>query len=542
MAQVSADSPPPPKSSDTLSKIFSYIFDIRFLGVLGQIGFIILLIIGVRTIFSNFGTNIDKLGEAQFRCRDGLVSYRCAFDFMDNEAGFDISDTPLEYSTADSFWWALTNGVVNTFRVGFLSLIAMTILGTLMGIARMSDNWLISRLSLAYIEIIRNTPILVQLLLIYFSVVLALPDIKEALQPFGLPIFLSNRGFRMPWPLLMSSAPIWIAFLVLGAIQFQVVWMYMGRREELTGKAQNRIGWGLAGFILIAAIGWFVASNVADNEGVLIAKSARVTEFRDFERVMIQRTGVNHISEVAALDGDVQDEHAFQFCALRDSASEPNLTNRLRSQGIPFEVSRFSSPEKATASFVEGRCNFVIGAKSMLATQAAALENPSSSLIIPLKEQPMVWSIPRFEGFNVVGGWSMTGEFFALFLGLTIFYAGGLAEVVRAGILSVSKGQTEASRALGLTEGQRLSLIVLPQALKVIIPPLISTYLSLMKDTSLGVAVAFPEIYIVSQTLMNQSGRVLQIMIVLMAVYLSISLLFSALLNWYNDRIMIVER
>ncbi|MFT5194274.1 MAG: general L-amino acid transport system permease protein [Cellvibrionaceae bacterium] len=542
MAQVSADPPPPSKSSDLGSKIFSYIFDIRFLGVLGQIGFIFLLLFGAATLFSNFGKNIDKLGEAQFRCRDGRVSYRCAYDFMDTEAGFDISDTPLDYSTSDSFWWALASGLVNTFRVGFLSLIAMTILGTLMGIARMSDNWLISRLSLAYIEVIRNTPILVQLLLIYFSIVLALPDIKEALQPFGLPIFLSNRGFRMPWPLFMSSAPIWIAFLILGAIQFQVVWMFLGRREEQTGKSQNRIGWGVAGFVIIAAIGWFVASGVANNEGLLVATKSRVKEFGDFEQIMLQRAGVNHISEVAALPEDAQADLAFQFCAMRESSSEPNLTNRLRSQGIPFEVARFSSPTKATASFVEGGCEFYIGEQSTLSAQLTTLENPSANLILPLKEQPLVWSIPRFEGFNVVGGWSMTGEFFALFLGLTIFYAGGLAEVVRAGILSVSKGQSEASRALGLNNGQRLSLIVMPQALKVIIPPLISTYLSLMKDTSLGVAVAFPEIYIVSQTLMNQSGRVLQIMIVLMAVYLSISLLFSVVLNWYNDRILIVER
>ena len=180
--------------------------------------------------------------------------------------------------------------------------------------------------------------------------------------------------------------------------------------------------------------------------------------------------------------------------------------------------------------------------KSVLAASLATLENPSSSLIIPLKESPIVMSTPKFEGFNVIGGWSMKGEYFALFLGLTIFYAGGLAEVVRAGILSVSKGQTEAARALGLEEGQRLQLIVLPQALRVIIPPLISTYLSLMKDTSLGVAVAFPEMYMISQTLMNQSGRAVQIMALIMIVYLSISIFFSAILNWYNDQVVLVER
>ncbi|MEM7332327.1 MAG: ABC transporter permease subunit [Chloroflexota bacterium] len=541
MAQTTTD-PPPPQSSRGISSLLSYIFDIRFLGVIGQIAIIALLVFGAVTLSGNFRQNIDKLGEAQFRCIDGRVSYRCAFDFMDNEAGFDISDTPLNYENTDSFWWAAFNGLVNTFRVGLLSLVAMTILGTVMGIARMSDNWLVSRLALAYIEIIRNTPILIQLLLIYFSVILALPDITEAIQPFGLPIFLSNRGLSMPWPQLMSSAPIWFAFVVLAVIQFQVTNIYLSRQEERTGKPSNRFMWGLVGFIIISGLGWFVAGSIADNEGVLIAKSSRIGEVDDFERVMLQRAQINHISELENLSEEELAAVTIQICALRQSASEPNLTNKLRQQGIPFDVSRVGSPENAQGRLVDGRCEMFVGPKTILASQQATLEDPSSFLIFPLDETPVVFSYPRFEGFNVLGGWNMTGEFFALFLGLTIFYAGGLAEVVRAGILSVSKGQTEAARALGLSEGQRLNLIVLPQALRVIIPPLISTYLSLMKDTSLGVAVAFPEIYIISQTLMNQSGRALQIMILLMLVYLSISLFFSVILNWYNDQITLVER
>ncbi len=545
MAQTTTDPPPPQASrglSSLLSSLLSYVFDIRFLGVIGQIAIIALLLFGAVTLSGNFRNNIEKLGEAQFRCIDGRVSYRCAFDFMDNEAGFDISDTVLSYENTDSFWWAAFNGLMNTFRVGLLSLVAMTILGTVMGIARMSDNWLVSRLALAYIEIIRNTPILIQLLLIYFSIILALPDITEAIQPFGAPIFLSNRGLSMPWPQLMSSAPIWFAFVVLAIIQFQVTNIYLSRQEERTGKPTNRFMWGLVGFVIIAGLGWFVAGSIADNEGVLIANSSRIGEFDDFERVMLQRTGVNHISEIADLPEEELEAATLQICALRNSSSEPNLTNKLRRLGIPFDVSRVGSPESAQSRLVDGRCEMFVGSKTILASQQATLESPSAYTIFPLDEAPVVFSYPRFEGFNVLGGWNMTGEFFALFLGLTIFYAGGLAEVVRAGILSVSKGQTEAARALGLSEGQRLNLIVLPQALRVIIPPLISTYLSLMKDTSLGVAVAFPEIYIISQTLMNQSGRALQIMILLMLVYLSISLFFSVILNWYNDQITLVER
>ena len=541
MAQTLA-SAPPPMNKGFFSRISSYIFDIRFLGVIVQIAFIAIVILGVRTLGGNFAQNAGKLGRAQFICRDGSFSYRCAYDFMDGNAGFDISDPPLEYKTTDSFWWALWNGIINTFRVGILALIATTILGTLAGIARLSDNWLLSKVALVYVEITRNTPVLVQLLLLYFSVVLALPDIREAIQPFGLPIFLSNRGLSIPWPEFMSSAPIWLAFLILGILQFQLTWFFMGRREQETGKPSNRFRWALVGFLLIAAVGWIISSATADNEGILVARSSRIGEFEDIKSVIMTRGGVNHVSEFARKSDEELEQAALQICVLRDSPSEPNLTNKLRRLGLPYEVDRASSMSRAISSFAEGNCDVLAAPKSALNSALAMLESPASNLIVSVKEAPLTWTVPRFERFNVVAGWSMTGEFFALFLGLTIFYGGGLAEVVRAGILSVSKGQTEAARALGLLEGQRLQLIVLPQALKVIIPPLISTYLSLMKDTSLGVAVAFPEMYLISQTLMNQSGRALQIMIIIMVVYLVISIFFSVVLNWYNQRVVLVER
>ena len=262
---------------------------------------------------------------------------------MEGNAGFDISDPPLEYETTDSFWWALWNGIVNTFRVGLLALVATTFLGTLAGIARLSDNWLVSKIALAYVEIVRNTPILIQLLLIYFSIVLALPGIQEAIQPFGLPIFLSNRGLSMPWPVFMSSASVWIAFLILGLIQFQLTWTSLGRREQETGKPSNRLMWGVIGFSIIASIGWFVSSATANNEGILVARSSRITEFEDIESVMVSRAGLNHVSEFGQLSEEELAQVALQVCVLRDSASEPNFTNKLRRLGVPFEVSRASS-------------------------------------------------------------------------------------------------------------------------------------------------------------------------------------------------------
>ena len=265
MAQATAKPPaktPPPESRSPLSRLLSFIFDVRVIAVIMQILLVALIFMGASALARNFLSNADRLGEAQFICRDGSVSYRCAYDFMNNEAGFDISDAPLGYENTDAYWWALWNGIANTFRVGIVSVIAMTILGTLVGIARLSSNWLVNKIALGYVEITRNTPILIMLLLFYFSVILAFPDIREAFQLFGLPIFFSNRGLSMPWPQFMTSASTWVAFLVLGIIQFQVTWMYLGRREERTGRSSNRLVWGLAGFFLIALVGWLVSSSV----------------------------------------------------------------------------------------------------------------------------------------------------------------------------------------------------------------------------------------------------------------------------------------
>ena len=154
--------------------------DGRVLGVFAQIGFIIIVFFAVRSIATNFASNVDKLGESQFICRDGSFSYRCAYDFMDSEAGFDIADTVLNYVNTDSYWRAFGHGVLNSLKVGLMGVILTTFLGLFVGIARLSNNWLVSKISLAYIELIRNTPLLLQLFFIYFGFFLALPLVKES--------------------------------------------------------------------------------------------------------------------------------------------------------------------------------------------------------------------------------------------------------------------------------------------------------------------------------------------------------------------------
>lgn len=540
MSQIAGK--PPTTSSSIVSRVASYVFDVRFLGVLGQIAFIFFVILAFQSLAGNFANNADKLGESQFICRDGRFSYRCAYDFMDNEAGFDIADPPLDFINTDSYWFAFFNGFLNTIRVGLMAVVLCTVLGLVMGIARLSSNWLISNIALAYVEIIRNTPLLIQLFLIYFGLLLALPNVEDAIQPFGASVFLSNRGFVMPWPRLMDSAPIFLAFVILGIIQFQVMWMYYARQETLTGRSTNRLLRAGLVFLGIIIAGWVFATNSANNEGLLAAKSSRISQVSDIEKLLVTRAGLNHVSEFRDLGEEELAEATLHVCVLRDVNSEPNFTRHLRSMGVPYDMRRVPSPEKGTQAFVDGKCEVFIGGREMLAAEMATLENPGSHRIVPIAENPIVMSVPRLDGFNTYGGLELFPELFALFLGLAIFYGGGLAEVVRAGILSVSKGQTEASKALGLSEGQRLQLIVLPQSLRVIIPPLISTYLSLMKDTSLGLAIGFADMFLVSRTIMNQSGRALQIMAVIMVVYLAISLTFSLVLNAYNKSVMIVER
>ncbi|HIP70341.1 MAG TPA: hypothetical protein EYH05_02975, partial [Anaerolineae bacterium] len=227
-----AQAAPPAQTELQAKQSVPFWRDIRILGVFAQIGFIILVILIFRVLGTNFASNVNKLGESQFICRDGTFSYLCAYDFMSSEAGFDISDTLLDYVNTDSYWFAFYNGILNSLRVGLMALVLTTFVGLFVGIARLSNNWLLNKIALAYIELFRNTPLLLQLFFIYFTVILAFPDIKEALQPMGMPIFLANRGLSIPSPQFTSSAAVWIAFLIMAVIQFQVVWIILGRREE----------------------------------------------------------------------------------------------------------------------------------------------------------------------------------------------------------------------------------------------------------------------------------------------------------------------
>jgi general L-amino acid transport system permease protein len=522
--------------------LLSLLFDVRVLGVLGQIGFIVLVVVVARSIAGTFAENSDRLGSNLAQCRDGSEDIRCTYDFMDGEAGFPISDTLLDYQESDSLWFAFYMGVLNTLRVAILGVVLTTLVGTLAGIARLSNNWLISKVSLWYVELMRNTPLLIQLFFIYFGVILAAPPLAEALQPLGLPIFLSQRGLNLPWPRFTTSASIWLAFLILGVIQFQVLWVILGRREERTGQESNRIGIGIVSFLIIIGIGWVVASAVSETQGMLVTRGLRVREVGDLQSLVMRRADVDFIDDLETLSEEELAAAAVQVCVIENTPSEYNLTRQLRRLGIPYDINRADRSDQGLASYADGECEVFAATNAILAAERGALENPTAHLLVPVPESPVVWSLPVREGLNMVGGISMRPEFTALLLALVLFYGGSLAEIVRAGIQSVGKGQSEAAKALGLSESQRLQLVILPQALRVIIPPGIGVFLSLAKDTSVGIAIGFPDMYSVAFTTMNQAGRSLQLFVLMMFVYMVISLVFSLVANWYNERIKLVER
>ncbi len=339
------------------------------------------------------------------------------FGFWDNTAGFDISQTLIEFNSSTSTYGrAFWVGLLNTLLVAGLGIVIATILGFIVGIGRLSSNWLVARTCSGYVETIRNIPLLLQLLFWYNAVLKALPDTRES---YTLPFhtFLNNRGFVLPKPIGQSGEGLLWLLILAGLIGALVFRFWARRRQEATG------------------------------------------------------------------------------------------------QQAPV---------------------FMVGAAMLIVPAAIYI------LLIGL---PYTFDLPQRGRFNLTGGLEVGPEFAALLFGLSIYTAAFIAEVVRAGILAVSRGQSEAAYALGLRPGIALRLIVLPQAMRVIIPPLTSQYLNLTKNSSLAVAIGYPDlVQIFTGTVLNQTGQAVEVVSITMAVYLTISLTTSLGMNIYNNRIALVER
>lgn len=523
--------------------------DIRVLGVLAQIAFLIVVILSLMWLAGNVTQNMSTLGGSQFLCRDGTSSVRCGFDFLRLESQFAISESVIRYDPSDSYARALLVGALNTLKVAGLGIVLATILGTVTGVARLSSNWLIRSVARWYVDIIRNTPLLLQLFFLFFAVILGFPAIRNAIQLFGLPIYLSQRGIDLPRLVFMPSFTTWLMFIALGIALAATVWWWLGRRERELQTNINRPLWMVVAFLAVAIPGWFIASAMStDNQALFVPEGSGIAEVADIEAATRTELGLEDLGgiDAALADGSLSQEQldaaSVTVCVVRGDPAEANIAAEFRRANVPYSMNRGNNMTRTAAAFAAGECQFMAGSRADLSAELAAIGETLPSTLIPVRETPVRLSIPRIEGLNFVGGIKLSPNFAAILIGLTLYTGAFIAEIVRAGIQSVAKGQTEAARALGLTESQRLRLVVLPQALRVIIPPLTSQYLNLTKNSSLAIAVGFPDLWSVAFTTLNQSGRPIQVFLLVMGTYLMFSLLISFFLNWYNRRVALVER
>ena len=334
-----------------------------------------------------------------------------SYDFLSQESGFPLGESVIEYNPSRPFLYAFLVGLLNTLKVSILGIIFATILGTLIGLARMSSNWLLSRLSLAYIEFFRNTPLLVLLFIWYFAVFNRFPRVRDSLALPG-PIYLNLRGLFVPWPKYTTEGLLFLVAILIGIAAATIAWIWLRRIRERTGR--QTYFWPVSIFLLLLfpTLAWISQSG-----------------------------------------------------------------------------------------------------------------------------QTITWDIPVLEGFNFQGGTTLTPEFAALLVGLVTYTAAFIAEVVRSGVQAVDRGQREAARAIGLSSTQVLSLVIIPQALRVMIPPLISQFLNLTKNSSLALAIGYPDVFAVGRVMINQAGRAVPVFSMVMLTYLAISLFVSFILNLYNKRI-----
>ncbi|WIM14408.1 amino acid ABC transporter permease [Enhydrobacter sp.] len=348
---------------------------------------------------------------------DNLARQKIAsgYDYLHHEAGFQIGDTMIPYSPADTYARAILVGMLNTLKVSVLGIVLCTILGTLIGIGRLSPNWLLAKICEWYVECFRNVPLLLWLFLFYKIISESFPGPRQAISVLGT-LFLSNRGLYFPVP-VPNPIHAWMGLaLLVGVAAAVAVKRWARKRQDATGLPFPAIRTGIALVIGLPLVVWLLG-------------------------------------------------------------------------GAPHEMS---------------------------------------------------W--PVVKGFNFQGGSVIQPEFTALLFGLVVYTSAFVAEIVRSGILAINRGQGEAAAALGLSRGQSMRLVLLPQALRVIIPPMTSQYLSITKNSSLAIAIGYPDLVAAVNVTINQTGQAIENVLIIMAAYLTVSLGISAFMNWYNKRIALRER
>jgi general L-amino acid transport system permease protein len=451
----------------------------------------------------------------------------------------------------DSGAKAILVGIVNTLRVAISGIFVATILGTLIGVARLSSNWILNKMATVYIEIIRNVPLLVQ---IFFWAALGkgLPDLT--VDDVGIYWFkASSRGFGLSWIFPAGGFWPWLIFVVVGIVAARYVAKRRMAHQEETGQPGHG-GWlGLLTVLVFALIGWFAWPILAFMEPILDAISDFIL---NIPPVLVPVA----IAAIAVISAGLWIRNFFE--SRRTPAGFGKMTDddwfRVIFAGISglviavlaFVVGGFAIQTVAGETLTVAE--LILKAFSNFFSWLAGSFSPDSvdGRVDSIRTGgPLVFERPEviLRGTAQIPQFGQTGmvitiPFFALWTGVTLYTAAFIAEIVRGGILAVPKGQTEASQAVGFTRSQYLRLIILPQAFRIILPPLGNQYLNLAKNTSLGLAVAYADIVAVGFTILNQTGQSLPVVLIWMAFFLTMSLTISAIVNYYNRKMMLVER
>lgn len=561
--------------SNRSSILPAFLRDIRVLQIIGQIVFLIVFILIVSVLVST--------ASSQMRAR-GLVP---SFNFLSLRAGFDISESPESYSGDSSYGDAFRVGMVNTLRVVGIGLVMATVLGVLFGILLLSTNWLIKTISRTYVEILRNTPLLVQLFVWYYIVMFSLPQIDNAitLPSEGVALitlriliyiiaYIAVRWYTNPmqvdhprriaitygllaviitteiafwlfhnnpnWPLGYASGDFSnFAFLMYSAISvilIAAIWFRapLSWRAHLLGLSTGQF---IAGLLFYFGIMTDAAWRLELYPAVYISirgfvfpeflATARIAEWLAFVGLGVLLAVFLWLwfGRTIEITGKPVPRALYAFLAV-----------------VGFAVLGWllvgAEPAPATVQVVQGDQTVMMPLEDALAgdllTTQELQQVSTTPLIVQMPEQN------RFGRFTA--GSEISPEYAALLIALVVYTSAFIAEIVRAGIQAVPYGQIEASRALGLTQAQTLAQVVLPQALRVIIPPLGNQYLNLSKNSSLAIAIAYADTFAVANTIMNQSGQTITGFFIVMIFYLILSLIISAVMNWVNSRFQLVTR
>ncbi|TPW29397.1 amino acid ABC transporter permease [Martelella alba] len=385
------------------SSIAAMLYNPAVRGFFYQFITLVLFLAAIWWVVDNTVANLNRAGIAS------------GFGFLGNRAGFDISQSLIPYNNDMTYGRAFVVGLINTIAVSITAIITATIVGFIVGVGRLSRNWLVAKLCQVYVEIFRNIPPLLVIFFFYTGVLSILPSPRESLE-LPLDMYLNNRGLTVPMPVFgPGSIAILIAF-VIGIVATIGISMWAKKRQMATGQQFPVFSTGLALIIGLPVLAFFV-------------------------------TGM-----------------------------------------------------------------------------------------------PVTFDMPKLGRFNLSGGASLRPEFMSLYLALSLYTAAFMAEIIRGGINGVAKGQTEAANALGLHPNLVTRLVVVPQAMRIIIPPLTSEYLSLTKNSSLAIAIGYADIVAVGKTILNQTGQAVEVVTIWMVVYLSLSVLTSVFMNWFNAKMALVER